>query len=239
MPDQTVLIQRGRGRRAQSLTVRIPSDEKLIAAALELKSHASVGHGKHGVYGTNCVVNYTPPGMYTKTEVNPFTGEHGQSSEHPIDERCSVYHWDGELTFLGFVCFTTDPPTVRLQCKRASTEQLKLFSAASPEVRIEGRSLVVELTRYERDPLLRAMCIAECGAACVICGFDFLTAYGDIADGFIHVHHLEPLSAVGEVHEVDPATDLVPVCPNCHAVFHMRTPPFSPDEVRAMIQQRG
>ncbi|HNO80608.1 MAG TPA: HNH endonuclease [Phycisphaerae bacterium] len=239
MPDQTVLIQRGRGRRAQSLTVRIPSDEKLIAAALELKSHASVGHGKFGVYGTNCVVKYTPPRPYTKSEVNPFTGERGETSEHTIDEECSFYHWDGELTFLGFVCFTTNAPTVHLHCKRPSPEQLELFSAASPEVGIEGRPVTVELTRYERDPMLRAMCIAECGAECAICGFDFTTAYGDVADGFIHVHHLEPLSAVGEAHEIDPTKDLIPVCPNCHAVIHLRTPPFSLDEVRAMIRKRG
>jgi 5-methylcytosine-specific restriction enzyme A len=29
---------------------------------------------------------------------------------------------------------------------------------------------------------------------------------------------------------------LRPVCPNCHAVLHLRTPPFSIDEARAMLR---
>lgn len=217
----------------------IPSDAQLLAAALELKSHANGERGKYGIYGTNCVVMYIPPRRYTTTEVDPFTGERGERSEGTLNEQCCVYHWDGQLTFLGFICLETDPPVVRLACKRALAEQAELFSAANPEIGIEGGPTVVELTRYERDPMLRAICIAQRGAVCAVCGFKFAAAYGDVADGFIHVHHLEPLSAVGEAHEVDPTKELIPVCPNCHAVIHLRTPPFSPDEVRAMLGRHG
>jgi 5-methylcytosine-specific restriction protein A len=44
--------------------------------------------------------------------------------------------------------------------------------------------------------------------------------YGEIGRGFIHVHHVVPISSIGESYKVDPAKDLVPVCPNCHAMLH-------------------
>ena len=36
----------------------------------------------------------------------------------------------------------------------------------------------------------------------------------------------------------DPLKDLVPVCPNCHAVIHLRTPPYTPKETRRMLRPK-
>ncbi|HSX81067.1 MAG TPA: HNH endonuclease [Candidatus Saccharimonadia bacterium] len=52
---------------------------------------------------------------------------------------------------------------------------------------------------------------------------------------FIHVHHCRPLSEIAGEYVVDPIEDLRPVCPNCHAVIHRRTPPFTIEEVRSML----
>ena len=30
---------------------------------------------------------------------------------------------------------------------------------------------------------------------------------------------------------VNPELDLIPVCPNCHAMLHRNDPPFTPDEL--------
>ena len=89
---------------------------------------------------------------------------------------------------------------------------------------------------YERNPRARAACIAHHGSACVVCGVDFGAVYGSHMAGFIHVHHLDQLADAGGPREVDPIKDLVPVCPNCHAVMHARRPPYTPEEVR---QKRG
>jgi hypothetical protein len=35
----------------------------------------------------------------------------------------------------------------------------------------------------------------------------------------------------GEEYEVDPVKDLRPVCPNCHAMIHRRSPPLSIEEI--------
>lgn len=99
----------------------------------------------------------------------------------------------------------------------------------------EGRAIEVLQTRYERDPQLRTACLAHFGYSCTVCGLTFEVRYGALGAKFIHVHHLRPL-ADGE-HPVDPLVDLRPVCPNCHAMLHRQTPPLSPDELRALLQQ--
>ncbi len=44
--------------------------------------------------------------------------------------------------------------------------------------------------------------------------------YGNIGEGYIEVHHLNPISQTEGSHKVDPTTDLVPLCANCHAMIH-------------------
>lgn len=104
---------------------------------------------------------------------------------------------------------------------------------------IEGTVQQILVNRYERDLGAREQCKQHYGTKCVICGFDFVTLYGEAMDGFIHVHHLKQLSSIGAAHEVDPVRDLRPVCPNCHAVLHRREPPYSLDEVKKFIRARG
>jgi hypothetical protein len=100
----------------------------------------------------------------------------------------------------------------------------------------EGSVHHILVNRYERDPRAREECIRRYGATCFLCGFDFIAVYGEVMDGFTHVHHVSPLSSVGPDYQVDPVQDLRPVCPNCHAVLHRREPAYSLDEVRQFLQ---
>lgn len=84
----------------------------------------------------------------------------------------------------------------------------------------EGARKTVTVNRYERNREARAKCLAAHGYACKVCGIDFAHDYGGIADGYIHVHHIVPIASIGKRYELDPLTDLVPVCPNCHAMLH-------------------
>jgi hypothetical protein len=102
----------------------------------------------------------------------------------------------------------------------------------------EGNVRRILVNRYERDPNAREDCIRHYGSACFACGFDFYSLYGDVAAGFIHVHHVIPLSSLGPDYEVNPAQDLRPVCPNCHAVLHRREPPYSIEELRRFLKTR-
>ncbi|WP_272947140.1 HNH endonuclease [Marinomonas sp. S3726] len=93
----------------------------------------------------------------------------------------------------------------------------------------------IVVNRYERDRDARTKCVKEYGAVCQVCSMDFEKKYGTIGEGFIHVHHIRRLSDIGEEYKVDPLTDLVPVCPNCHAMLHKRRPPYSIEELQKIL----
>lgn len=103
----------------------------------------------------------------------------------------------------------------------------------------EGAAYTVQVNAYERNPVAREKCIQHYGVNCVVCDFNFGVIFGESASGYIHVHHLTPLATIGREYILDPIQDLRPVCPNCHAVIHMRTPPYTIDEVRAMRANAG
>ncbi len=99
----------------------------------------------------------------------------------------------------------------------------------------EGNRYQVLVNKYERNTVNRELCLAIKGYRCNICGFDFEQKYGAIGRHFIHVHHISPVSKIGPDYVIDPAKDLIPVCPNCHAMLHRTDPPFTPAELLEMI----
>ncbi|STO92887.1 Predicted restriction endonuclease [Haemophilus pittmaniae] len=99
----------------------------------------------------------------------------------------------------------------------------------------EGMQQQIVVNRYERDWRARRACIDYWGKKCSVCGFVFLDMYGEIGKNFIHVHHITPLSELTDGYQVNPKEDLRPVCPNCHAMLHQRTPPYSIEELKEII----
>ena len=84
----------------------------------------------------------------------------------------------------------------------------------------EGALKSVLVNKYERNILARRACLSKHGYSCMVCGFNFEEKYGEIGRDFIHVHHIVPISTIGQEYQIDPEKDLVPVCPNCHAMLH-------------------
>ncbi len=99
----------------------------------------------------------------------------------------------------------------------------------------EGAKKTVKVNAFERNPWARKLCISYWGTTCIVCGFDFEKVYGEIGKGFIHVHHLIPLSHIGKSYQIDPIADLRPVCPNCHSMIHSQDPPLTIDEIKELI----
>jgi predicted HNH restriction endonuclease len=91
--------------------------------------------------------------------------------------------------------------------------------------------------RYERSRLLRDAAIRCHGVDCAVCGFNFEKLYGDIGRDFIHIHHLEQLAESGQK-MVNPVTDLIPVCPNCHSMLHKFSPPLMPVDLKKLLHKR-
>ena len=90
----------------------------------------------------------------------------------------------------------------------------------------EGLEHQYNLTKKERNPELRHKCIEYYKHLwgghihCICCGFDFGKAYGDIGEGYIEIHHVNPHHTYEGVHKVDPIKDLIPLCSNCHSMIH-------------------
>lgn len=97
------------------------------------------------------------------------------------------------------------------------------FTDISDEDKIyEGLKKTVTVNKYERSSVARSKCVEYNGCYCHVCGLDFQEVYGELGKDFIHVHHIKPLSEIDSTYVVDYKNDLIPICPNCHAMLHRR-----------------
>jgi hypothetical protein len=104
----------------------------------------------------------------------------------------------------------------------------------------EGKTVVRTIRQRQRSRKLVAEAKARFRTLhdgrlyCEACGFDFDNAYGI---EYIEAHHTEPLSDIDDTtgNTVD---DLVLLCANCHRAIHSRTPPYTIEELKKMIQQK-
>lgn len=65
---------------------------------------------------------------------------------------------------------------------------------ARPSLYAEGATRPVFINAYERSREAVLQCKAVQGTSCVVCGLDFGAMYGPEFAGFIHIHHLRPLT---------------------------------------------
>lgn len=109
----------------------------------------------------------------------------------------------------------------------------------SPEKYVEGASKTVSVNTYERNSEARKKCIEHHGYVCAVCSFDFEKVYGAIGKKYIHVHHVIPLSEIRKEYALDPVKDLVPVCPNCHAIIHRTQPPLTVKQLKEHLESNA
>jgi 5-methylcytosine-specific restriction protein A len=106
------------------------------------------------------------------------------------------------------------------------------------EVFKEGASKTITVNQYERSKVARSKCLEHHGYKCVVCLFDFEKTYGEIGKKYIHVHHIVPISEIGREYELNPVNDLIPICPNCHAMIHIKRPALSIEELKQIITNK-
>lgn len=102
----------------------------------------------------------------------------------------------------------------------------------------EGNEHLILSKKYERSKKNRLLCLSYHGTDCKGCGVSLGEKYGDVANGFIHVHHLNPISKAG-VSKINPIKDLIPLCPNCHSVVHLIEPPMDIDSLIKIICEKS
>lgn len=106
-----------------------------------------------------------------------------------------------------------------------------LYPDEEDDKKSEGAKKQITINRYERNPEARKICIEHYQRKspnnkikCLVCEFDFEKIFGDIGKNFIHIHHIVPLSKLSDIerkkYTINPTEDLIPLCPNCHAMIH-------------------
>lgn len=125
---------------------------------------------------------------------------------------------------------------IELEMLDTSNDRIPEEVVSSPADPIfEGAKRTITVNSYERNSTARRICIGHYGATCVICDFKFEDVYGELGRGYIHVHHVVPLSEIDAEYIVDPIQDLRPVCPNCHAMIHRKVPAHTIEGIRAVL----
>jgi 5-methylcytosine-specific restriction endonuclease McrA len=100
------------------------------------------------------------------------------------------------------------------------------------------RRLVGHLQRERNRSIVRAKKRAAKSLDCEVCGFSFSSVYGASGRDYCEVHHLLPLGNLDEAAETR-LQDLAIVCANCHRIIHTHNPPYTLDEVRAMLSRES
>lgn len=116
-------------------------------------------------------------------------------------------------------------------------ESENLLEEVSVNYQEEGQKTSIIVNKYERSRVNRAIALEIHGFVCAACGLRMADLYGPIGEGVIHVHHLEPVSNMETPRVLNPATDLIPLCPNCHTVVHRTSPPLSIPKLREAIRK--
>lgn len=113
-----------------------------------------------------------------------------------------------------------------------------LISYDSEKSSKEGKSSKRLVNIYERKPKLRTNAISKHGTTCMACGFNYKKIYGEHGENYIEVHHIVPLSLIKENVLINPETDMVVLCSNCHRMIHRnQNNPLKLDELIQLISE--
>lgn len=119
-----------------------------------------------------------------------------------------------------------------------------ILTAPEPSpIEAEEGGIVLKLhKRRERDRKLVKAKLEEAkshgAVSCEVCSFDFQSTYGELGEGYIEVHHLNP------VHLLKPGMktrleDLALLCANCHRMAHRRSATVPIEELKQAYKLNG
>ena len=197
-------------------------------------------------------------GRSTKSKMAELFGENSEpwtdgSITTKINAGLKIFTLNRELEAIDHILYvkkTGNIPNGKEIKKRASEIKELLIGKNSPNSETdfypteltneltEGNSKTVQVNIYERNPKARAECIEHFGLSCRVCEFNFEKTFGEIGQGFIHVHHLKEISTLGKEYVINPKTDLVPVCPNCHSMLHKKRPAYKILELKQILRNK-
>jgi len=217
------------------------SDLKLLRYQYQMKNNTATATqlGKLLGYRRYTAVNLHYARIAKK--ISEFTGK------YPFKRKNGSYRW-WSLLSIGEEKGMSYPWRLRKIVIEAITE-LNFFEegegifpeeiSVKSKVLNEGAVKQVLVNSYERNTRARNECIEFHGTNCIVCGFDFEDVFGEFGKDFIHVHHLTPISEIKKDYIVNPMTDMIPVCPNCHAMIHRTDPILTIVEIKKIIKENA
>lgn len=155
-----------------------------------------------------------------KRFTQPVLAKVGNGYLESIPQSRSSNYWRDGARKIDQSTYIKITSQVSLEIKEPSINNNTAFQLESWGIE-EGGKKVRYSTYYERNPYNRARAIEVHGCYCHACGFDFEKAYGELGKGYIQVHHIKPISESGKT-LIDPYTDLIPLCANCHSMVHIK-----------------
>ena len=104
----------------------------------------------------------------------------------------------------------------------------------------EGGVKVIISVRYERNIKLRNLAFKIHGYNCAVCDFNFAETYGIWGKEYGEVHHLTPVSETGNIKRaVNPHSDLIVLCANCHRMVHRKKGiTLTVEELKSKLKQK-
>lgn len=129
------------------------------------------------------------------------------------------------------VCGVVDQPAPVTVAAGAARAAAQAFAEGERERR--------ETNLFKRNPALRAAAIAKHGLRCFGCERTLSELYGPLGEGYIEIHHLDPLGeridSVAPEAKMTTVDDVAPLCPSCHRMIHRRRPALSLDDLRVAL----
>jgi 5-methylcytosine-specific restriction protein A len=108
-----------------------------------------------------------------------------------------------------------EPTDNQDELEKKTSEIHNIISKGLPRGNNKPNRSLAEITRYERDPLVKAWVLKNANGTCEGCGHPSPFKKKD-GTPYLEVHHLIPLSEEGP----DNIPNAVALCPNCHSRCH-------------------
>lgn len=99
----------------------------------------------------------------------------------------------------------------------------------------EGEKYTSEATFRARNRALIEAKNANSDYRCEVCNMSFKEVYGNIGEGYIIAHHVNPIGSRKKA-SMTALDDIALVCSNCHDMLHRTEPPISLSELRYKIR---
>lgn len=220
---------------------------KRLSKVLSANDRGIGGGHQGGIYVPKNWVEFFPPPAekggscplaFVDLEGNEYVFQwrhYASKDEYHLTHMEGFYKRSGATTGDTIVLEVPMPPDA--DAMRTVWSEGRVGSPQADPATKEGEMVLRLVRSYERSPAHRQKAIELHGHRCFGCEVLLEEVYGPPAAGFIHIHHAIPVSRIGKDYRLDVRRDLVPLCPNCHAVAHRRDPPYTVEELRQLLRE--